>query len=409
MRERFNLVVALRKRYAHFLRPSELVVLCAVVKRTDVSRLKSKGRHQLVITSSARVLCLDQECTNIVLELSVAKYGGLVHIDNKGAREFTIVGDDKRKGIFIDVLGDPSRWINAAMHAAKLAAGTQESAVDQLVRSDIYQPDSMLRHQGYLVKRSLISAANWQKRWIVLHGHTIYWFKGADTPKGQLQLSAGSTVSAYTGQDALNPRAASVAALGRPNGFVVRTPELAANTSGGKKLMLLLDAPDAATRDDWMGALCAAIPGGTKKSSSAPTLDAEGSVKSAPVPLSPSAVFDAAKPQSYLLKRSVHPNGFGVRERWQRRWCALHQGTIYWYAGAPSNAACALRGQLVLTPGTKVSALGPRAHAFAVATPEMERAGLLLGLQAEDASQMRLWLDGIAHALGQPPAETKRL
>jgi hypothetical protein len=63
----------------------------------------------------------------------------------------------------------------------------------------------------------------------------------------------------------------------------------------------------------------------------------------------------------------------------------------------------------VLTPGTKVSALGPRAHAFAVATPEMERAGLLLGLQAEDASQMRLWLDGIAHALGQPPAETKRL
>jgi hypothetical protein len=86
-----------------------------------------------------------------------------VHIDNKGAREFTIVGDDKRKGIFIDVLGDPSRWINAAMHAAKLAAGTQESAVDQLVRSDIYQPDSMLRHQGYLVKRSLISAANWQK------------------------------------------------------------------------------------------------------------------------------------------------------------------------------------------------------------------------------------------------------
>lgn len=52
-------MLSLRRAYAKFLQPSELVVLCAVVKRLDVG-WGVKGRHQLVLTSNARILCLEQ-------------------------------------------------------------------------------------------------------------------------------------------------------------------------------------------------------------------------------------------------------------------------------------------------------------------------------------------------------------
>ena len=45
----------------------------------------------------------------------------------------------------------------------------------------------------------------------------------------------------------------------------------------------------------------------------------------------------------------------------------------------------AIKGALQLTRGTRLRELGPRQHAFAISTPEMERAGLYLGFQARDA------------------------
>ena len=55
------------------------------------------------------------------------------------------------------------------------------------------------------------------------------------------------------------------------------------------------------------------------------------------------------------------------------------------------------RGQLALTSATRVTLLaGSRnALAFSVATPETERAGLELTLQAGDKETMQSWVDRI--------------
>ena len=64
MRERFQLMLRLRRPYERFLAPNEIVLLAGVVKRLDVGLFGlgwgAKGRHQLVLTSHARLLCLEQ-------------------------------------------------------------------------------------------------------------------------------------------------------------------------------------------------------------------------------------------------------------------------------------------------------------------------------------------------------------
>lgn len=205
-RERYLLITGLRRAYSRFLMPSELVVLCAVVKRLDAG-WGSKSRHQLCLTSSARILCLDQDLETFKFQLTCRR-GECLFKNEAGqppSREFTIVADDQTRMRFIDVLGEPSRWASALRAAQGLAGLSQADAVAQLVLSAIYQPSCMLRCQGYLVKRSLNkkegASAHWQRRWLVLHGRTLYWYKGADTPKGQLQLSARSRVFPYLAQD----------------------------------------------------------------------------------------------------------------------------------------------------------------------------------------------------------------
>ena len=90
-------------------------------------------------------------------------------------------------------------------------------------------PAPPLRWQGYLVKRSINDPKpHWQRRWITLQGRTVYWFHGADKLKGQLELTEGTTVVDYDGQD-LQPRSSAKArekaVEDHPFAFVVQTPE----------------------------------------------------------------------------------------------------------------------------------------------------------------------------------------
>ena len=78
------------------------------------------------------------------------------------------------------------------------------------------------------------------------------------------------------------------------------------------------------------------------------------------------------------------------KERWSRRWCALHGASLFWFTGYYK-----IKGALQLTRGTRLRELGPRQHAFAISTPEMERAGLYLGFQARDAETKEKWMDAI--------------
>lgn len=70
---------------------------------------------------------------------------------------------------------------------------------------------------------------------------------------------------------------------------------------------------------------------------------------------------------------------------------ALQGPTLFWFSGYYK-----VKGQLVLTPGTRLQELGPRPHAFSIATPEMERAGLFLGVAAADAATKTEWVEAIA-------------
>ena len=86
-----------------------------------------------------------------------------------------------------------------------------------------------LRWQGYLVKRSINDPKpHWQRRWITLQGRTVYWFHGADKLKGQLELTEGTTVADYDGQDLQqrsSAKAREKAVEDHPFAFVVQTPE----------------------------------------------------------------------------------------------------------------------------------------------------------------------------------------
>lgn len=263
----------------------------------------------------------------------------------------------------------------------------------------------MLRRQGYLVKRSLnkgagATSAAWQKRWIVLHGHTVYWYKGADSPKGQLQLSPGSKVVEYTGQDYPEGKHRAAAVLARPYAFVIRTPEL--TDGGGMGLMLQADGDEG--HKAWLRALQSALPDGTERRHDeiAPRLTADEIDRN-------KTVLQKASIQGWMQKRAVH----STAERWAKRWVAMHNGTIFWFSGLPSMPSLLkLKGQTALTPGTRVYSLGPRPHTFAVATPEMERAGLNLALQAKDAATCSKWLDAVNAAVATlekaPVAATPR-
>ena len=99
-----------------------------------------------------------------------------------------------------------------------------------------------------------------------------------------------------------------------------------------------------------------------------------------------SPVLQTAELQGWLTKRAVH----NQKERWQRRWMALQGPTLFWFSGYYK-----VKGQLVLTPGTRLQELGPRPHAFSIATPEMERAGLFLGVAAADAATKTEWVEAI--------------
>ena len=213
--------------------------------------------------------------------------------------------------------------------------------------------------------------ARWQRRWIVLQGRTLYWFKGAQVPSGQLEITEGATVTAYTGQDHAGTKAAHAAEAAHPYALVVATPALAALRVCG----LVLQMASETQRQQWSSAITGAIGsfgGGPAAAPADPNADA--------------GVLKAAQLQGWLHKRAVHAQ----KERWSRRWCALHGASLFWFTGYYK-----IKGALQLTRGTRLRELGPRQHAFAISTPEMERAGLYLGFQARDAETKEKWMDAI--------------
>ena len=168
-------------------------------------------------------------------------------------------------------------------------------------------PQRVLRHQGYMIKRSLNAKKGaWQRRWIALQGRTIYWFHGADKLKGQLELTPGSKVVAYEGQDVAE--AARGAALdAHPYTLAVQTPELLKVGVGA----LYLQAETDAQKGDWSRAIQEAIPGYHDRVSEAIRVS---------IAEKRPAVLQLAEVQGWLRKRSMHRKAFGDANKWQRRW-----------------------------------------------------------------------------------------
>ena len=170
MKERFQLVMTMRRRFKKFLKPQELVVVTGLVKRLDLGLLHvfSEKRRQLVFTSLPRLICFDENLESIEWEMP---WSLAVEIKLKeNPKEFT-VSDGNQKAKFLDVLGNAARW-KAAMGHTQISDGTG-SAIFELVKSDDYQPETMLRFQGSLIKRSIhteAGSARWQKRWVALSG-----------------------------------------------------------------------------------------------------------------------------------------------------------------------------------------------------------------------------------------------
>ena len=216
----------------------------------------------------------------------------------------------------------------------------------------------------------------WQRRWIVLQGRTIYWFKGSEVPKGQLELVEGSRVCEYEQEDAAD------AAL-HPFTLLVSTAALRRAGVPG----LLLQAPAAEVRAERIRAVSEALP----EEPVGPLADSDPLTASVAGKLP--AVFHQPTVTGRLHKRALRHSS----ERWTARWCALHGKTIYWFSGYYK-----LKGSMELTRGTRLRDLAgsrPGAHAFAVSTPEMERAGLFLGLQASSDAQKREWMNALGAAV----------
>ena len=388
MRERFQLMLRLRKPYKKFLKPNEMVLLAGVVKRLDMGFLGlgfgQKGRHQLIFTSFPRLLCFDQDVTAIEWEMRWSP-AIEVKLGKEGSKEFGISDGTKNNARFVDVLGDAVRWkTELEAHTKGLTGG---SMVFEVAADESHKPESVLRHQGYLIKRSINDPkAHWQRRWITLQGRTIYWFHGADKLKGQLELTEGTTVEDYDGQDlkdrgARTAKAREKAVEEHPFSFVVQTPEHKRVELPG----LIMQADDDEDRLEWKQAICESIPG--------MAANAAGKLERSPV-------LKSAELQGWLKKRQVH----GTTTRWQRRWCAFHQGTVYWFSGYYK-----IKGNLVLTPGTVLDApyhvkQHTKPHQFSIATPEMQRGGVCLTLQAADEEAYKRWTSEIRAALEALPS-----
>ncbi|EOD15095.1 hypothetical protein EMIHUDRAFT_431051 [Emiliania huxleyi CCMP1516] len=441
---RFRAVMASRRQFRHVLKPHELVMMAAVVRRDEYTGkvslgrcLKVSHRQALVFTSAGRLLCTGVDARSVEWEqewsprLSVVMTGGRdfgvtelraghrVSIDGVVSRpelngrkgvakrfseatgRFTVsLADPSDRGEevelppanlavraadapkdctkFVELLGAAERWRSIMSHDSEEATQT---LIDKASASEACEPSHMLRMQGELTKRSLSgkpgkASDRWQRRWIVLQGRTIYWFKGSEVPKGQLELVEGSRVCEYEQEDAAD------AAL-HPFTLLVSTAALRRAGVPG----LLLQAPAAEVRAEWIRAVSEALP----EEPVGPLADSDPLTASVAGKLP--AVFHQATVTGRLHKRALRHSS----ERWTARWCALHGKTIYWFSGYYK-----LKGSMELTRGTRLRDLAgsrPGAHAFAVSTPEMERAGLFLGLQASSDAQKREWMNALGAAV----------
>jgi len=106
-------------------------------------------------------------------------------------------------------------------------------------------------------------------------------------------------------------------------------------------------------------------------------------------------------PSSLDLSRCLHPLLVGAYPPFLR---AFRQGTVYWFSGYYK-----IKGNLVMTPGTVLDApyhvkQHTKPHQFSIATPEMQRGGVCLTLQASDDDAYKRWTREIRAALEALPS-----
>ena len=126
-------------------------MLCAWA---DAPRATALRKPAAAWSSLPRLICFDENLESIEWEMP---WSLAVEIKLKeNPKEFT-VSDGNQKAKFLDVLGNAARW-KAAMGHTQISDGTG-SAIFELVKSDDYQPETMLRFQGSLIKRSIHTEA----------------------------------------------------------------------------------------------------------------------------------------------------------------------------------------------------------------------------------------------------------
>ena len=223
IRQKVRIVKDAREEWKAFLSPNEAVLFASLVRKEAgggmAKLLGFKKRRQLLMTSRPRFLyvCPNDGCIkgdiDIVDEtVKVDLATDLEKEEQKGNPDYKASSKDisqdfrvhtpERVYLFTDLLGFAQEWKNMAKKfdshfsstktrngSARGETKSNETKGDRAMKpmyvgiGEMVSRGFDIRHsvllQGYLTKQSIKGrfGKKWTKRWMVLHGHTLYYFK----------------------------------------------------------------------------------------------------------------------------------------------------------------------------------------------------------------------------------------
>lgn len=197
VRARYNIVLNARRDWKDLLAPNEAVIFASLIRKEagqGVAKLLGiKRRRQLLLTSAARLLyvCPVDMCAKGDINI----FSDDFRLDLTQDHDFD-VHTTSRIYHFTDLLDHPRTWVDAVRNfkvwcetaaassrSAPTAAEEKVSSTSYIGVSDLVSMNDALSHaellQGYLVKQSIKGrfGKKWTKRWFVLHGLCLYYFK----------------------------------------------------------------------------------------------------------------------------------------------------------------------------------------------------------------------------------------
>ena len=285
IRQKVQIIQNARQEWKQFLSPNEAVLFASLVRKEaggGVAKLLGfKKRRQLLMTSRPRFLYVDpndgtlkgdvdftgDDGVRVDLAIDIEKEEQKSDPTYKASKkdisqDFRVHTSD-RVYLFTDLLGFANQWKKCALDYAETnkkgsttmnaKTNAKTNATQDTIRKvmpmfvgvgDMVKRGFDIQHsvliQGYLTKQSIKGrfGKKWTKRWFVLHGHTLYYFKSDQdaAPKGKINIPAEASIA---------PSA------DKPHCWRLTTPEMPTG--------MLIKAENAKEKRKWIEAMRAAI------------------------------------------------------------------------------------------------------------------------------------------------------